>query len=395
MKDAFHPEESGTPRQKEPALDAEISAGVYAGLTADTGIDEKAARPVPIAGSRSAAADGPDGDVLVELTDVQQHFVVRKARGKKAVLKAVDGVTFSIRRGETFGLVGESGCGKSTLGKTLLRLYPLTGGQVRFAGEDISALKGRALKAFRTKSQMIFQDPSSCLNPRRRVADILMEPFVIHGLYTKEERQRKVRELCDLVGLSHAYLNRYPHEMSGGQKQRIGIARALALHPELVVCDEPVSALDVSIQAQVINLLQDLQKQLGLTYLFISHNLSVVKHCCQRIGVMYLGRIVELAPAEPLYARPLHPYTQALIAAVPKIEAAEKKEERLLLDGDLPSPTSLPSGCAFHTRCPHAMERCKQHRPALCEVEPGHYVACHLYQAGEALSEKKKEEDMQ
>ena len=387
-------------RPREPELDAEVSAGVYAGLTADTGLDEKAARPVPVAGREEAEpANPPANDVLVELQEVKQYFTVRKAKGKKALLKAVDGVTFSIRRGETFGLVGESGCGKSTLGKTLLCLYPLTGGKVLFDGGDISRLRGRALKAFRTQSQMIFQDPSSCLNPRRRVLDILMEPFAIHGLYTKEERRRKAMELCDMVGLSRAYLSRYPHEMSGGQKQRVGIARALALHPKLVVCDEPVSALDVSIQAQVINLLEDLQKQLGLTYLFISHNLSVVKHCCQRIGVMYLGRIVELASSGEIYSGALHPYTQALIAAIPKVESAGgEKEERLLLSGDLPSPTRLPAGCAFHTRCPYATERCRQERPALREAGPGHFVACHLVTLspdGEAHSprERTKEEE--
>lgn len=382
MTDEFHNDIPAAPKEREAERESEIAAGVYAGLTADTGIDEKAARAVPVAGERAettttpAAADSP---VLVELQDVRQHFLIRKAKGKKATLKAVDGVSFSIYKGETFGLVGESGCGKSTLGKTLLRLYPLTGGQVLFDGEDISALRGKALKDFRTKSQMIFQDPSSCLNPRRRILDILMEPYAIHGLYTKEERREKAMELCDRVGLSRAYLTRYPHEMSGGQKQRVGIARALALRPKLVVCDEPVSALDVSIQAQVINLLADLQEQMGLTYLFISHNLSVVKHCCQRIGVMYLGRIVELAPSARIYENAGHPYTQALISAIPKVEAATgEKEERILLGGDLPSPTNLPDGCAFHTRCPYATDRCRRERPELTEREPGHFVACHL-----------------
>ncbi len=382
MTDEFHNDIPAAPKEREAERESEIAAGVYAGLTADTGIDEKAARAVPVAGERAettttpAAADSP---VLVELQDVRQHFLIRKAKGKKATLKAVDGVSFSIYKGETFGLVGESGCGKSTLGKTLLRLYPLTGGQVLFDGEDISALRGKALKDFRTKSQMIFQDPSSCLNPRRRILDILMEPYAIHRLYTKEERREKAMELCDRVGLSRAYLTRYPHEMSGGQKQRVGIARALALRPKLVVCDEPVSALDVSIQAQVINLLADLQEQMGLTYLFISHNLSVVEHCCQRIGVMYLGRIVELAPSARIYENAGHPYTQALISAIPKVEAATgEKGERILLGGDLPSPTNLPDGCAFHTRCPYATDRCRQERPELTEREPGHFVACHL-----------------
>ncbi|MGI6404454.1 MAG: ABC transporter ATP-binding protein [Oscillospiraceae bacterium] len=321
-------------------------------------------------------------EVLLQAQDVKQYFTVKKERGQKATLYAVDGVTLSIYKGETFGLVGESGCGKSTLGKTFLRLYPLTGGKIIFDGKDISRLRGKELKEFRCKSQMIFQDPSSCLNPRRKIAEILSEPFVIHGLYAGEERRRRILELCDMVGLSSAYLERYPHEMSGGQKQRVGIARALALNPQLIICDEPVSALDVSIQAQVINLLEDLQKQLNLTYLFISHNLSVVKHCCQRIGVMYLGKIVELASAELLYQNAMHPYTQALISAIPIIDdgSGQPVPEQIVLSGDLPSPTSPPVGCAFHTRCPHAMERCRKERPSMQEVEPGHYVSCFLYE---------------
>lgn len=316
-------------------------------------------------------------EILLKAEDVKQYFTVKKAKGKKATLKAVDGISIDIYKGETFGLVGESGCGKSTLGKVFLRLYPLTGGRIEFHGEDISHHKGKALKDFRMKTQMIFQDPSSCLNPRRKIKDILTEPYVIHKMYDKAEREHKAKELCDMVGLSRIYLDRYPHEMSGGQKQRVGIARAIALKPELIVCDEPVSALDVSIQAQVINLLEDLQKKFDLTYIFISHNLSIVKHCCQRIGVMYLGRIVELAPSDRIYDNALHPYTKALISAIPTIDEDGETKERIMLAGDLPSPIDPPGGCAFHTRCPYATEKCRTERPELKEIEPGHFAACH------------------
>ncbi len=315
-------------------------------------------------------------EVLLEVKDLSQYF--RISRDK--VLKAVDHVNFKIHRGETVGLVGESGCGKSTLGKAILRLFPLSGGQIKFAGQDIAHLKGKQLKSFRCQAQMIFQDPSSCLNPRRKIKDILHEPFAIHGLYSNKERQEKIAGLCDMVGLSSVYLERYPHEMSGGQKQRVGIARALALSPQLLICDEPVSALDVSIQAQVINLLEDLQKQLGLTYLFISHNLSVVKHFCQNIAVMYLGKIVELARAEDIYQNALHPYTQALISAIPQIDLAgdPARPDKIVLSGELPSPTAPPAGCAFNTRCPYVMERCLIERPILEEAAPGHQAACFL-----------------
>ena len=315
---------------------------------------------------------------LLEVSNIKQYFDVKDMKKGKAKLKAVDDVTFDIYEGETFGLVGESGCGKSTLGKTLLRLYPLTGGKIIFDSEDISKLKGKELKSFRGKSQMIFQDPSSCLNPRRKIEQILMEPFEIHNLYSTDERKKKVLELCDMVGLSASFLSRYPHEMSGGQKQRVGIARALALRPKFIVCDEPVSALDVSIQAQVINLLEELQSSLNLTYLFISHNLSVVKHCCQRIGVMYLGGMVELAQMEQIYENPLHPYTKALLSAIPVAEVGEKTQ-RELLTGELPSPITPPGGCRFHTRCPRAMEICGKEVPKVQEIDKGHFVACHLY----------------
>lgn len=321
-------------------------------------------------------------NIILKAEDVKQHFIVKKERSQKATLYAVDGVTLSINKGETFGLVGESGCGKSTLGKSFLKLYPLTGGKITFAGRDISTLRGKELKDFRCKAQMIFQDPSACLNPRRRVKDILLEPFVIHGIIGVQERKQRILELCDMVGLSSGYLERYPHEMSGGQKQRVGIARALALNPQMIICDEPVSALDVSIQAQVINLMQDLQQEFNLTYLFISHNLSVVKHICQRIAVMYLGKIVELTTSENIYQRAKHPYTQALISAIPVIDGDKRGlgQKEIVLSGDLPSPTSPPLGCAFNTRCYHVMERCYQERPSLQEVEPGHFVSCFLYE---------------
>lgn len=321
-------------------------------------------------------------DIILEAEDVKQHFMVKKDKGKKVPLYAVDGVSLAVSRGETFGLVGESGCGKSTLGKALLRLYPLTGGKISYQGRDISHLRGRELKAFRRKAQMIFQDPSACLNPRRKIKDILLEPFVIHGSMGLEDPQKKILHLCDMVGLSKAYLERYPHEISGGQKQRVGIARALALDPEIIICDEPLSALDVSIQAQVINLMQDLQEELNLTYLFISHNLSVVRHICQRIAVMYLGKIVEVAPAADIYQRAKHPYSQALISTIPNIEGEDMPSDqaKIILTGDLPSATSPPKGCAFNTRCPRAMSRCFKERPHLREEgAAGHFVSCFLY----------------
>lgn len=316
---------------------------------------------------------------LVEIKNLKQHFTVSGGRGKKLKLKALDGVDLVINRGETMGLVGESGCGKSTLGKALLKLYEPTEGEIIIDGQPLTEIKSRKEKKdFCKKVQLIFQDPSSCLNPRKKIKRILAEPYEIHGIGNSKSRISNISELCELVGLSNQFLERFPHEMSGGQKQRIGIARALALHPDLVVCDEPVSALDVSVQAQVINLLLDLREELNLTYLFISHDLSVVKYICQRICVMYLGRIVEIAPSEEIYNDTLHPYTQALISAIP-IADPENQEERIILEGEFPSPVNPPSGCTFHPRCPKACDKCKQEKPEMREVKPGHFVLCHLY----------------
>lgn len=318
-------------------------------------------------------------EALVTVKNLKKYFTIKDSRGNKGTLKAVDDVSFTIYKGETFGLVGESGCGKSTLGRTLLNLYPVDGGAIDFAGQDITRLTAKEKKQFSSKSQLVFQDPSACLNPRNRIDSILAEPFKIHHArqISATQMDKKIDELLELVGLSLEYKKRYPHEMSGGQKQRIGIARALALSPELIICDEPVSALDVSIQAQVINLLMDLQKQMNLTYLFISHDLGVVYHMCKRIAVMYLGKIVELADKDQLYGNTLHPYTKALISAAPSIDG--KKHERIILTGDVPNPSNPPAGCKFHTRCPHAMKQCKYDEPQLREIEKDHFVACHLY----------------
>ena len=311
---------------------------------------------------------------LLEVKDLKQHFNINMGLFKSRPLKAVDGVSFSIRKGETLGLVGESGCGKTTVGRTILHLYKPTSGEVWYNGKRIATKED--INEFRKKATMVFQDPYSSLNPRMTVSDIIGEPLDVHKLYSsKEERRERILELMGHVGLNSEHASRYAHEFSGGQRQRIGIARALAVNPDFIVCDEPVSALDVSIQAQVINLLQDLQEKLDLTYLFISHNLSVVEHCCRRIGVMYLGHIVELAPAGEIYRSALHPYTQALLSAVPTI--GEASREKVTLTGDLPSPVSPPSGCPFHTRCPYADETCRSQRPALSEVSPGHWAACH------------------
>ena len=282
-------------------------------------------------------------------------------------------------KGETFGVVGESGCGKSTLGRTLIRLQQPTDGHIYLNGTDIAGLKGAQLKEMRKEAQIIFQDPSACLNPRRNIKQILMEPFEIHNLKDKIDVDANIMELLQLVGLDSYHLSRYPHELSGGQKQRIGIARALALEPQIIICDEAVSALDVSVQAQVLNLLQELKEKLGLTYFFISHNLNVVYQVSDRVGVMYLGKMVEIANYDQLYEKRYHPYTEALLSAIPQVDQEEQKE-RIHLEGEVPSPYDPPSGCHFHTRCPKACDKCRQTAPELKEVAPGHYVACHLYE---------------
>jgi oligopeptide/dipeptide ABC transporter ATP-binding protein len=314
-------------------------------------------------------------ETLVEIKDLKKYFPA----AHKQIVRAVDGVSFSIRRGETLGLVGESGCGKTTIGRCLLRLIEPTSGEIRFGGRDLLKLGRGDLRELRRRMQIIFQDPYSSLNPRMKVGAIIAEPLEIHRIDGRRERKDRVAELLSVVGLDPDYANRYPHQFSGGQRQRIGIARALALNPDFIVADEPVSALDVSVQAQVVNLMQDLQERFGLTYLFISHGLAVVKHISTRVGVMYLGKLVELAPAEEIYARPLHPYTQALLAAIPIPDPDAKKEAPQKLGGDPPNPTAPPSGCRFHPRCPQAMERCKIAEPAFTEIAPGRFVACFLH----------------
>lgn len=320
-------------------------------------------------------------DILLEVNGLKKYFPIKAGILQKTVgnVKAVDDVSFFIKKGETFGLVGESGCGKSTTGRTIIRLYEPTEGEIIFEGQDLSKLKEKELKPYRKDIQMVFQDPYSSLNPRKTVGTILEEPFGVHNLYSKAERKERVEHLLDRVGLNPTLRDRYPHEFSGGQRQRIGIARALTLNPKLIIGDEPVSALDVSIQSQVLNIMNDLQKEFGLTYLFIAHDLAVVKHISDRIGVMYLGRMMEVTDKKTLYSNPLHPYTQALLSAIPKTHPSEIKRERIILKGDVPSPSNPPKGCVFHTRCPQAMDHCKEAVPVLKELEPGHFVACHLY----------------
>ncbi len=312
---------------------------------------------------------------LVQIENLKKHF---PASGGQSV-RAVDGVSFTIERGETLGLVGESGCGKTTVGRCLLRLIEPTSGAIKFDGQDLLSLSKSKMRALRRRMQIVFQDPYSSLNPRMKVGDIIGEPLIVHNIGNKQERQDRVAELLKVVKLDPDYANRYPHQFSGGQRQRIGIARALALNPDFIVADEPVSALDVSVQAQVVNLLQDLQAQFGLTYLFISHGLAVVEHISTRVGVMYLGKIVELASSAELYENPKHPYTQALLASIPLPDPEQTRDrQRIALRGEVPTPMNPPSGCRFHTRCPHVMEKCKITEPEFKEITPGHFAACFL-----------------
>ena len=321
------------------------------------------------------------GSPLLVARDVKKYFPIKQGiifQREVARVHAVDGVSFEVLEGETLGLVGESGCGKSTLGRCLLRLYEITDGTIEFAGTDITRLSRRQLRPLRRQMQMVFQDPYASLNPRKRVGQIIGDPLKIHNMGNRGSIKSQVQELLSLVGLNPEHYNRYPHEFSGGQRQRIGVARALALHPRLIIADEPVSALDVSIQAQVVNLLDDLQDELQLTYLFIAHDLSVVRHVSDRIAVMYLGKIVEVSPAEDLYSRPVHPYTEALLSAVPIPDPdASAHRERIVLEGDVPSPVAPPSGCRFHPRCRYATEICSAEEPPLVAYGTGHIAACH------------------
>jgi len=321
-------------------------------------------------------------EVLVRVENLKKHFPIRRGfliQRQVGAIKAVDGVSFDIYRGETLGLVGESGCGKTTTGRTLLQLYRPTSGSVHFEGEDLVDMKGEQLRRQRRKMQMIFQDPYASLNPRMTVGRIIREPLEVHDVGSVKERQDRVHELLRLVGMNPYFVNRYPHEFSGGQRQRIGVARALALNPSFIVCDEPISAFDVSIQAQVVNLLEDLQADLGLTYLFIAHDLSMVRHISTRVAVMYLGKIVELTDRDTLYSDPQHPYTEALLSAVPIPDPeVEEERERVILEGEVPSPANPPVGCNFNTRCPKVMQVCHEVDPEFKEIAPGHWCACHL-----------------
>lgn len=319
-------------------------------------------------------------EILLEVKNLKKHFPLKKVslRGKAGTIKAVDGISFHVYKGETLGIVGESGSGKSTLGRTILRLMEPTEGEIIFEGHNLVGMNDRKLTEHRKDMQMVFQDPFASLNPRMRVHQLIGEPLAVQKLLNKEERTKKVLDLLEKVGLPKEALTKYPHEFSGGQRQRIGIARALSMNPKFIIADEPVSALDVSVQSQVLNLMMDLQDEFNLTYLFISHDLSVVKHISDRVGVMYLGRIVEIGPKKNIYDNPMHPYTKSLLSAIPTVNFGVKKE-KIQLVGEPPSPSKPPSGCTFHTRCPHAFERCKIDSPKLIERVDGQFVACHLY----------------
>jgi len=326
-----------------------------------------------------ATKDMNNKETLLHVDELKMHFPIYRGVFQRQVgaVRAVDGVSFDVKRGETLGLVGESGCGKSTTGRTILQLYKPTAGSVTFDGTDLVKLKGEHMRQMRRKMQMIFQDPYASLNPRMTVAQLVGEPLMVHNVATGAEINERVAHLLEIVNLNPAFATRYPHEFSGGQRQRIGVARALALQPSFIICDEPISALDVSIQAQVVNLLEELQEQFNLTYLFIAHDLSMVKHISDRVAVMYLGVIVELATRDELYSKPLHPYTQALLSAVPIPDPiADSKRQRTILQGDVPSPANPPSGCRFRTRCPIAEAVCAETRPEFREIRPGHFVAC-------------------
>jgi oligopeptide transport system ATP-binding protein len=341
--------------------------------------DRNVSSPSPVSEHRPPASG--TGQALLEVRGLKMYFPITRGFFQRRVgdIKAVDEVSFAIYRGETLGLVGESGCGKTTTGRAILQLYPITDGQVRLDGIDLRRLDNEQMRRMRRRMQMIFQDPYASLNPRATVGGIIETPLRIHGIGTPGERRERVRELLDLVGMNPGFVDRYPHEFSGGQRQRVGIARALAVNPDFIVCDEPIAALDVSIQAQVVNLLQELQARLGLTYLFIAHDLSMVRHLCDRVAVMYLGKIVELTTSIALYASPRHPYTQALISAVPVPNPRlERQRQRIVLAGDLPSPADPPPGCVFNTRCPVAQSLCRQTAPEYREVAPNHWTACHF-----------------
>jgi len=330
-------------------------------------------------------------EVLLKVENLKMYFPIKRGVIQRTVghVHAVDDVSFEVRRGETLGLVGESGCGKTTTGRTILQLYPATSGKVIFEGKDLVQLRGEEMRLMRRKIQMIFQDPYASLNPRMTVEQIIGEPLIVHGILGGQKIRDRVKELLTHVGLNPAYVDRYPHEFSGGQRQRIGVARSIALQPDLIVCDEPISALDVSIQAQVVNLLEDLQRDFNLTYVFIAHDLSMVRHISTRVIVMYLGVFVELADRDTLYNNPLHPYTIGLLSAVPIPDPfVEEKRERIILEGDVPSPINPPSGCRFRTRCPLAQQICAEERPEWKEVEPDHFVACHFWYNSKSLKRR-------